>query len=91
MNLDAMEIVAGGGELADEIVEEACTLCDEPVEESIIDVIVETGDPELIEATIEAFEEIEVLAESEDEAPEIDVDVVPLIVELEEAESVLGK
>ena len=87
-------IVSADGELGEAIEEEACTLCDAAEEiPTIVDVVAESADPVIIETTIEAFDEIEQIIEEEDNDPEVEVpvDVVPLIMEIEEAEGVLGK
>ena len=64
----------------DDIALNPCDLCDEP---NIIDIVAETEDPVLIEAVEEAFEEIVDIAIEEAEDPDVVVDVLPLVEELE--------
>ena len=68
-----------------DVAETACALCDEP---DVIETVIATEDPVLIEAVEEAFEEVEeIVIEEAEELPE----VLPVIEEIEEAEEILGK
>lgn len=68
--------------------ETACALCDEP---DVIETVMATEDPVLIEAVEEAFEEVEEIVIEEAADPEVIADVLPVVEEIEEAEEMLGK